>query len=281
MKHAIRSAHRGKRVENERAPARARAGFEPEELNALNDLPVNRLRLLDRLAEDLAHEVKNPLNAIVINLELLKRRLLDGDSENALYRAECVSEEVRRVSALTDALFHALRSESDPGTPADVDGTVRELLPVFAPRAKLSGARLREDLAAGPVRGHMSEPVLKQILLNMVMGALDAVGPGQAEVLIGTARGSDDIRVRVSCRGLRRPLDNEGERWSVVRALATRWGARFRIERHGPGGMNADLVLIMDRISEREVKTQEPSLDHPVDLLFKNKRSVAETGTSR
>ena len=58
------------------------------ELNALTDeqIRANRYELVSGLADDLAHEIRNPLHAIVINLEVLRLRVTRGDAPAALER---------------------------------------------------------------------------------------------------------------------------------------------------------------------------------------------------
>ncbi|NIP60786.1 MAG: hypothetical protein GWO00_23330, partial [Gemmatimonadetes bacterium] len=55
------------------------------------------LELVSRWADDLAHEIKNPLHAMVINLELVKRRATGEDAGALIQRAEVVESELYRV----------------------------------------------------------------------------------------------------------------------------------------------------------------------------------------
>jgi signal transduction histidine kinase len=55
------------------------------------ELQANRFSIVSRLADDLAHEIKNPLNAIIINLEVLKVRIARGDADGAADRTGVIA----------------------------------------------------------------------------------------------------------------------------------------------------------------------------------------------
>src|SRR5690606_31396497 len=84
---------------------------------SLNDEQSRAIRydLVSRLADDLAHEIRNPLNAIVINLEVLRGRVQRGDTAAALERIAVVEQETRRLHLIVDRLLQLLRPERDDG----------------------------------------------------------------------------------------------------------------------------------------------------------------------
>src|SRR5688500_17512833 len=75
-------------------------------------LRVNKLELLERLADDLAHDIKNPLHSMVINLEVLRRRAarVGGDEGDDLQRyAGVLSTELERVNRRIELLLRLSR----------------------------------------------------------------------------------------------------------------------------------------------------------------------------
>ena len=80
-------------------------------------IEAGRFGLVRRLADDLAHEFKNPLHALVINLEVMKRRVEKGSSAAALERAAVLEHEVHRLDGLLDALLRLLRPERGASGP--------------------------------------------------------------------------------------------------------------------------------------------------------------------
>lgn len=192
------------------------------------DIQVNRLRVLDRLADDLAHEVKNPLNAVVINLELLKRRVADGETADALERADRVGEEIERVHALVDALFQVMRPECDAGAWVDVERAVRELLPLIELQTKLGRVAFERRPGAGIALVAVRPFTLKQAILNLVAGAVDAAPGGWLELRTFAVDGRVSFVVR--CSAARETLLADGDRWAVVRALVREAGGGLRID---------------------------------------------------
>src|SRR5690606_25840506 len=86
-------------------PASGRRAVADAEL----EVRANRMDLVARWADDLAHEIKNPLHAMVINLELVKRRAGSGDREPLVDRVEVVEAELHRVHHLVESLLRLVR----------------------------------------------------------------------------------------------------------------------------------------------------------------------------
>jgi signal transduction histidine kinase len=88
----------------------------------------NKLALVERLADDLAHEIKNPLHSMVINLEVLRRRIarLEGDSNEDLLRyAGVLNAELERVSRRVELLLRLVR----PNRESEDEATLAEGMP--------------------------------------------------------------------------------------------------------------------------------------------------------
>lgn len=136
---------------------------------------ANRLDLVSRWADDLAHEIKNPLHAMVINLELVKRRAGDANPEPLIERAKVVESELHRVHALVDSLLKLVRPWPDAGS-ATVQQVFEALLPVFQARARIR--KVRYEHQSGSAIVAMSPGDLAQVLVNLVDNAIDATPEG-------------------------------------------------------------------------------------------------------
>lgn len=162
------------------------------------ELQVNRLELVSRWADDLAHEIKNPLHAMVINLELVKRRAGGGDPQLIIDRAEVVESELHRVHALLDSLLRLVRPWPQVRT-ARVQEVFDALLPVFRARARIRQVDFVHDPGSAFVAippGHLA-----QVLVNLTDNAIDATDEGgRVTTAIETVDGSS-VRVIVSDTG--------------------------------------------------------------------------------
>jgi phosphoglycerate-specific signal transduction histidine kinase len=173
---------------------------------------ANRFALISRLADDLAHEIKNPLNSIVINLEVLKVRVTKGDAEAALDRAAVIEHELRRLHQLMDRLLQLLRPDREDAANLAVDATLDELLPLIEAQARLARNDVR---VACRTTGFVAvrRDVFKFALLNLLIAMHDRLGEGGGAMII--ACGCDDMEV-----SLRIHLETSGGELSVSPQVA-------------------------------------------------------------
>ena len=136
---------------------------------------ANRFDLVSRLADDLAHEIKNPLNSIVINLEVLKVRVGRGDAGGALDRAAVIEHEARRLHLMVDRLLQLLRPDREEADSFALDRVLDELLPLVEAQARLARNTLSIDCDAAifvPAR----RDIFKFALLNLLTTVHDRLG---------------------------------------------------------------------------------------------------------
>jgi two-component system, NtrC family, C4-dicarboxylate transport sensor histidine kinase DctB len=169
-------------------------------LNPL-DIRANRLDVLGRLADDLAHEIKNPLHAMVINLELIRRRVIAGSAETTLDRIDVVEGEVGRVNRLVDAFLQLLRPGKDTSPHGDLSLAVREILPLMEAQAKLARVELSTDLPAIGVLIAAPRDAVKIVVLNLVLNALDALHGARGRIAVEIEGNGKDARVRIRDSG--------------------------------------------------------------------------------
>ena len=154
---------------------------------------------LGQLAAGLAHEIKNPLSTININLKLLVEDLGRAPDElhgRWLRRLLSVQEETARLMGiLDDFLQFAGKVELNP-TATDLRALMGELTDFFMPQAEAAGVVLRTALPETPVTAWVDGKLLKQAVLNLMLNAVQATQRG-GELLIrlSAARGQALIEV--------------------------------------------------------------------------------------
>lgn len=144
-----------------------------------------QLASVGRLSAGLAHEIGNPLTAILGLLELLRvGDLSPAETTEFIVRIEAETQRIHRI--LRDLLDFARKDDAaeDDGATADLAKVVDDALALVAPGKSLRGARIERAVAASPrVRG--SEARMVQLVLNLVLNAADAVaGKGTVRIAV-------------------------------------------------------------------------------------------------
>lgn len=169
-------------------------------LDELNDEQFRAIRfdVVSRLTDDLAHEIKNPLNAIVINLEVLRARVKRGDGGAALERADVIEQEARKLHLLIDRLLHLVRPETDDASPA-LDQVLDEILPLVEAQVRLARNSFRSDCVAA-VLVAVPRVVLRFALLEAMSAVHERLGDGAGEFTVDCVAAEGAITVRVDSR---------------------------------------------------------------------------------
>jgi signal transduction histidine kinase len=169
------------------------------ELRPLTDeqFRANRFEVVSRLADDLAHEIKNPLNSIVINLELLKVRASRGDVPAALQRADVIESETRRLHGLLDRLLQLLRPEREELSNLPLDQVLDEVMPLIEAQVHLARNELVADYAV-PVFVPVRRDVFKFAVLNLVGAIHDSLGAGGGKLTIRCTAADHRAEIEIS-----------------------------------------------------------------------------------
>jgi two-component system sensor histidine kinase HydH len=171
---------------------------------------VRRVTELSQLIVGLAHEVRNPLNAIRLNLHAIDRvhrgeARLPEEEFNAIVR-ESVWE-IGRVSALIGEMLGYARSEPQREEEIDLNAEVRRALDLVKHVMEDHHVAVVARLAAEPLYVRIDRARLRQILLNLLNNAREAVGKGgRIEVVV--SRGAGSVELVVSDNGPGVPAAN-------------------------------------------------------------------------
>lgn len=139
------------------------------------------LNAMAPLALGLAHEIRNPLNAAVLELHLLSRAIdrLGDESTRAPMkrRVDIVQSEIRRLERLLTEFLELARPRAPQREPLDLGRVVHEVVELEAEAAAQRNVGVVRDLAPGCIAVGDVEK-LKQVVLNLVVNALDAMPEG-------------------------------------------------------------------------------------------------------
>jgi signal transduction histidine kinase len=160
---------------------------------------ANRFQLVSRLADDLAHEIKNPLNSMVINIEVLRSRARKGDTPGVLERADVLEAEVRRLNGLIDGMLKLLRpARAVSGDEIPLDPVLEELGDLVGLQAKLARKALTVSPIGDAAVARGQRDAIRFALLNLLAGELDAATGDEASVAVGGDAEEEGITIRIA-----------------------------------------------------------------------------------
>ncbi|MEN8150935.1 MAG: ATP-binding protein [Planctomycetota bacterium] len=148
-----------------------------------------RLAFLGRLAGGLAHEIRNPLSTIAMNLQLLQEDWADPETDRerrTVRKLEVLAKEVKRLeSILGDFLRYAGRDKLEK-LPTRLNDVVEEVLEFMGPKFAEGGVELRFFVGEQLPKILVDRDAVKQVLMNLVLNAIQAM-PDGGELMVRTA----------------------------------------------------------------------------------------------
>jgi signal transduction histidine kinase len=206
-----------------------------------------KMAVLGTFASGLAHEVRNPLNSIALQLSILERRIAKLDATVGAQMGELtgiIRDEVRRLDELVGDFLLFSRADRVQHREADLDALVEEVVRLLRPEARRAGVSLRREQAGAPLAGgfRMDAEKIKQVVINLVRNAIEAMPEGGA-VVVETGVQDGMVRLAVSDNGPGLPegLDvfqlfvttkpkGTGLGLSIVQQIVTQHGGEIRAE---------------------------------------------------
>jgi len=172
-------------------------------------LNAERLAELGLLTGGLAHEIKNPLSTVQLNLQLLQEDLDPSQPAHTrlINRLSTVRRETSRLKdILDDFLRYAGNIEIDR-KPVELGAMLEELVDFFAPQAQIQRVQLRLNKPPEPLTVSIDERLIKQSVLNLMINAAQAIGDRGGEIILAARRDGDDAVIDVIDTGPGIPAD--------------------------------------------------------------------------
>jgi signal transduction histidine kinase len=136
-----------------------------------------RLAAIGRLTSGVGHEVKNPINAIVVHLELLRNKL-DGSDERALRHLDIIQSEIQRLDRVVQTLVDFSRPVELQLEEQDLRSVVSSVLQLASAELETRSVQVASLLPQSPVMVNIDSDLMKQALLNVVLNGGQAMADG-------------------------------------------------------------------------------------------------------
>ena len=172
-----------------------------------------KLAALGRLSAGVAHEVKNPLNAMMIHLELLRQKVAARPSasarvsgvavaeDDAAQHVDIIATEIKRLDEVMQGFLKFSRPEDLKLQPVQLAAMFDEVVPIVRPEAERAGVSLVVE--CGDVPDVNGDPaMLRQAFLNLALNAVQAM-PNGGMLRIACSKARDRrVAIRVSDTGV-------------------------------------------------------------------------------
>jgi two-component system sensor histidine kinase HydH len=170
----------------------------------------NKLADLGAVAAGLAHEIRNPLNSLYINGQLLEEMLAELPEEGVPQKGDLLSlarANLKVTQRLNDTLSGFLRFARPPAMElalVDLNRIVSETLLFLETEFAHRGVSLKTKLHPAPLPILADEKLLKQALLNLLLNAREALEKEKKVIRVttGIRAGRPFMRIRDNGRGI-------------------------------------------------------------------------------
>ncbi len=136
-----------------------------------------RMAAIGRLTSGVGHEVKNPINAIVVHLELLKSKLT-GASAPAIRHLEVIDAEIHRLDRVVQMLVDFSRPVELQLREQDLRSIVGEVLALATEELSTHHVNLVSRMPSKPLMASVDADLLKQAVLNVIQNGSQAMPDG-------------------------------------------------------------------------------------------------------
>ncbi len=191
------------------AQPQPRSPYAPKPLTS-----AEHVAFLSRLAGGLAHEIKNPLSTLAINLALLEEEWsktapgrsggageLTPREQRSLRRVKTLQREVSRMEHILEEFLTFARGAQLNRAPCDLAALTREVLEFVEPEDAALGIRHHADLPVGLPLVMLDERAFKQALINLFKNAREAM-PSGGEMLVRVRREGNWAELTITDTGV-------------------------------------------------------------------------------
>jgi signal transduction histidine kinase len=151
------------------------------------------------LTSGVAHEVKNPINAIVVHLEVLRQKLKDLDPDTRRHM-DVIGTEIRRLDRVVQTLVDFTRPMELRLVEVDLRRLLEEVTNLATPDAEKHGVHVLRNISDEPLPVKIDSDLVKQAVLNVMINGMQAMSHG-GNLTIAAHRVDGEARVEITDQG--------------------------------------------------------------------------------
>lgn len=195
---ALGDRNRSARERSERTAAELQKAYAELRQTFEQLLQAERLAALGELSAAVVHEVRNPLSSIKGAVEIMEDALPQDSSRREF--AEIAKLEVDRLDRLVGEFLRFARPPKPSTAPTDLNAIARSVASLVEQKAVSQSVRIERELVPDLPLLVLDAEQIKQVLLNLVINALQVM-PNGGKLILRTLQASDEVAVEVEDEG--------------------------------------------------------------------------------
>jgi len=171
---------------------------------------INRVSMMGELAASLAHEIKQPITAALMDAKSCMRWLGRDtpDIAEGCQAASRMISDATRAAEVIDRVRSLYRRDTTDRESLDVNAVIREMILLLQDKADLNSVSIRTELAAGLPLITADRVQLQQVLMNLMFNGIEAMKDAKGELSVTSKRTDDSqLLISVSDSGIGLPVE--------------------------------------------------------------------------
>jgi len=158
-----------------------------------------RISASGRVTRGVAHEVKNPINAIVLHLQLLRNKMQQIDPDTGRH-VDIIDNEIHRLDRVVQILVDFTRPRELHIEDDDLKLVLEEVVLLASPDAAQHGVRIVRQLPGEAIPVKVDVDLIKQAMLNVVLNGVQAM-PNGGSLTLATYRDEESVVTEIKDEG--------------------------------------------------------------------------------
>ena len=158
-----------------------------------------RLAAIGRLTSGVAHEVRNPINAIMVHLQIMREKIQEIDPESKRHM-DVIGSEIQRLGRVVQTLLDFSKPVEMRLVDTDLRRLIEEVAVLAGPEAARHGVSVETDLPDSPLPVKVDSDLIKQTVLNIANNGIQAM-PNGGTLLLSARRDEGIVQMDISDEG--------------------------------------------------------------------------------
>ncbi|HEU5234677.1 MAG TPA: ATP-binding protein [Terriglobales bacterium] len=159
-----------------------------------------RLANIGKLTSGVAHEVKNPINSIVVHLEILRNKLKEPDADTQRHM-DVIGSEIQRLDRVVQTLVDFTRPVELTLSEIDLRNIVEQVAFVARPDCERHGVQVVTEIGPDSLPAKIDSDLFKQALLNIVINGAQSMSDGGTLTIRAHRQDGEDAQIEIQDTG--------------------------------------------------------------------------------